>query len=657
MQNAYGDKSTKLKYRKDIDGLRFIAVFSVVIGHYFPNLAPQGFLGVDVFFVISGYVITQLMFSMEKERASFFLIEFYAKRIRRIIPALLFVVIVSLLVLIVLDGRVDSAISNTGAYSLIGVSNMYLWHLASDYFGLSASQNPFTHTWSLGVEEQFYTLYPVFFFLCWKIAKERRFKILVTLVSTTSLLSLILILGLSHSKTNFAFYSMPTRFWELGAGALIFFLVAKGLDIGKRLGSYRLFVLLVLASNFFLNSGTVVFSQIIAVMTTGYLLFPGSNDIATKFLSNSKITWVGVRSYAIYLIHWPVLVITNYLFGFGIFKNTLCILVTVLLSAVMYRFIENPFRVGRFKVSTTKTISLGLPIVILATAIIHYGAPRVSASSNNSVPTFLGVKEVPEWISTKCSSVINIGKLANPIPDCLGGSKGSNARFVYLIGDSHADHLVSMVNASFLTPNFEVRNLNMSDGRDFPYGDLLPNTNSPSLKFLELNAKPGDIVVLTFHRGHLNPSRDVHIPLGQNIEVTPETKNLVDNLDRFSSRMSLIGVKVILIKDTPLMMSVQSSKSCALQLKIFGSNGCKISRVQDIKTRFLQSYAFEKVAKKNENVVSWDPFDSIYGPNGFFDVVDSKGNYLMWDWHHITQYLSAKLEPEFRDSIGIFVSN
>ena len=102
MQNAYGDKSTKLKYRKDIDGLRFIAVFSVVIGHYFPNLAPQGFLGVDVFFVISGSVITQLMFSMEKERASFFLIEFYAKRIRRIIPALLFVVIVSLLVLIVL---------------------------------------------------------------------------------------------------------------------------------------------------------------------------------------------------------------------------------------------------------------------------------------------------------------------------------------------------------------------------------------------------------------------------------------------------------------------------------------------------------------------------------------------------------------------------
>jgi hypothetical protein len=149
----------------------------------------------------------------------------------------------------------------------------------------------------------------------------------------------------------------------------------------------------------------------------------------------------------------------------------------------------------------------------------------------------------------------------------------------------------------------------------------------------------------------------VHISLAQNIEITTETKNLIDNLDRFSVRMRLIGVKVILIQDTPLMASVQTSQSCALQLKMFGTNGCKISKVQDIKTRFLQSYAFENVAKKNQNVFIWDPFDSIYEPSGFFDVVDSNGNYLMWDWHHITPYLSAKLATYFRSSIRIFVDN
>jgi hypothetical protein len=139
--------------------------------------------------------------------------------------------------------------------------------------------------------------------------------------------------------------------------------------------------------------------------------------------------------------------------------------------------------------------------------------------------------------------------------------------------------------------------------------------------------------------------------------VTPQTKNLVDNLDRFSTRMRLIGVKVILIKDTPLMASVQTSQSCALQLKIFGTNGCKVSRVQDVKTRFLQSYAFENVAKNNQNVLTWDPFQSIYGLSRFFDVVDSDGNYLMWDWNHITQYLSGNLAPSFSSSVRNFVDN
>lgn len=657
MQHAYRDNFTKLQHRKDINGLRFIAVFSVVSGHYFPNLVPQGFLGVDIFFVISGYVITQLLFKMEKESASSFLIEFYGKRIRRLIPALLFVVTVSLLAFSLLVIQVDEAVSKTGAYALLGVSNIYLWRYGPDYFSLPASQNPFTHTWSLGVEEQFYALYPIFFFLCWKLTKERRFMTLVMIVGTTSFLSLILNIGFTDSKTNFVFYSMPTRFWELGAGVLVSLLVSKNVEIGNKLGNYRLFVFLILLSIFFLNSGIEVCNQIIAVMATSYLLFPGSKDIATNFLSNDKINWIGDRSYSIYLIHWPVLVLANYLFGLGVFKNVLCIIVTVLLSALVYRFIENPFRMGRFKVSAISTITLGLPIVILATAIIYFGSPRISQSSNNLFPNFLGVKEVPGWKTSKCSSASQLEKIVSPIHACLGGSKGSNARFVYLIGDSHADQLLSMVRASFLAPHFEVRNLNTQDGTDFPFGDLSANTNSPSLKFLELNAKSGDLVVLAFHRGHLNSSRDEHIPLTQNVKVTPETKNLINNLDNFSVKMSLIGVKVILIKDTPLMASIQSSESCALQLKLFKSNGCKVSRVQDTKTRFLQSYAFEHVAKNNQNVFTWDPFDAIYGNSRSFDVVDNNGNYLMWDWNHITPYLSMKLAPNFMDSIEIFIKS
>ncbi len=655
MQTANNHNSTVLKYRKDIDGLRFIAVCSVVVGHSFPNLVPQGYLGVDVFFVISGYVITQLLFSMEKDHASSFLITFYAKRMRRIIPALLVVVMVSLLVFFLVVTRLDPAIGHTGALSLIGLSNIYLWRQSSDYFGLAASQNPFTHTWSLGVEEQFYALYPFCFLLIWKLAKKKKSLILLILISATSIISLLLNIRLSHSKNYLVFYSMPTRLWEFGVGVLVFLLVTRNLDLGKRLGNYNFFILFVLISTFFLNSGTVFLNQIIVVTATGFLLFPYSNNVVHRFLSNQKLIWIGLRSYSIYLIHWPILVLSNYLFGLGTFKNLLGIIVTVLLSALMYRFIENPFRVGRFKVSSIKTMSFGVPVVLLLTASILFFTQRNFGSDNYVIPRLLGVKDVPEWIPTKCSGEGNIGKLENPIRECLGGSKASDARFVYLIGDSHADHLVSMVKAAFINPIFEVRNLNMEDGRDFPFGDFIPNTNSPSLKFLELNAKSGDLVILSFHRGRLNPSRDAHISLAQKIEITPQTKNLVNNLNRFSERMRKTGVQVILIKDTPLMNSVQSSQSCAMQLKIFGTNGCKISRVQDTKTRFLQSFAFDEVAKLNKNVFTWDPFNTIYGSSKYFDVIDSKGNYLMWDWNHITQDFSAKLAPNFKDSIRNFI--
>jgi peptidoglycan/LPS O-acetylase OafA/YrhL len=656
VQTAYNHDSTVLKYRKEIDGLRFIAVASVVVGHYFPNQVPQGYLGVDIFFVISGYVITQLLFSMEKDLASSFLVTFYAKRIRRIIPALFVVVMASLLVFFLVVTRLDRSIGHTGALSLLGLSNLYLWLRSSDYFGLASSQNPFTHTWSLGVEEQFYALYPFCFLLTWKLVKKKKSLILLILISATSFISLLLNIQLSHSNRNLVFYSMLTRFWEFGVGVLVFLLVTRNLDIGKRLGNYNFLILFVLMSTFFLNSGIIVLNQIIAVTATGFLLFPYSNSIVHRFLSYQKLTWIGLRSYSIYLIHWPILVLINYLFGLGNIQNWLGIILTVLLSALMYRFIENPFRVGRLKASSMKTVAFGVPFVLLVTASILYFTQRNLGSDNYVIPRLIGVKDVAEWIPTKCSGKRNIEKLANPITDCLGGSKASKAKFVYLIGDSHADHLVPMVKAAFTNPIFEVRNLNMEYARDFPFGDFIPNTNSPSLKYLELNAKSGDLVLLSFHRGHLNARRDVHISLAEKIEITPQTNNLVNNLDRFSKRMRKIGVKVILIKDTPLMNSVQSSQSCAIQLKIFGTNGCKVSRVQDTKTRFRQSYAFDEVVKFNKNTFTWDPLNTIYGSSKYFDVIDSKGDYLMWDWNHITQDFSAKLAPNFKDSIKDFIN-
>jgi hypothetical protein len=197
----------------------------------------------------------------------------------------------------------------------------------------------------------------------------------------------------------------------------------------------------------------------------------------------------------------------------------------------------------------------------------------------------------------------------------------------------------------------------MEDGIDFPYGDFTSNTNSQSLKFLESSAKFGDVVILAFHRGHLNPTRDEHISISQNIRITSKTRKLVANLNRFAEVMSGKGVKIILIKDTPLLASAQPSQSCALQIKIFHKSICRISRVQDSHTRFLQSYAFEEISKRNPNVMTYDPFYEIYKTSNYFDAVDKNGNYLMWDWNHITPYLSRKLAINFSVSTKNFISS
>lgn len=647
--------SNNAVYRKDIDGLRFFAVGSVVIGHYFPSLMPSGFLGVDVFFVISGYVITQLLSSMDTTRLIPFLANFYAKRIRRLAPALLSVISVTLLISFLFVTRVDGAIGNTGAYSLIGLSNMYLWHLSQNYFSLAASQNPFTHTWSLGVEEQFYVIYPLFFLAVNRLTRKNGKKILMYGVGIISLISLISNVILSQSMPNLTFYSMPTRLWELGFGAIVFLSSSKNSWDHEKIKRYRLILLSLMVASFFVDFTPIVSGQIVVTLATALLLFPSSSDATSRILSHRIATWFGVRSYSIYLIHWPLLVLTNYLFGYSIIKNFISIGVTLFLSNVSFMGVESPFRVGRLKSSSLKTICLGMPILLLATATFHYGAPKLSQSYNNLVPHLLGVKDVPVWNPTKCSGAINTKKLENPIQLCLGGSKRSSSRYVYLIGDSHADQLVSMANVAFKSPEYQVRNLNLENGIDFPFGDFLPGANSLSLKYLTLNAKQGDIVILAFHRGLMNPSRDLHIAISEKILITPQTNNLIRNLNRFSNIMSRVGVKIILVEDTPLMKSVQTSQSCALQLKLFGRNGCKVSRIQDSHTRYLQEYAFEEVSKKNTNVQIYDPLNYIYGDSTTFDVEDSGGNYLMWDWNHITQYLSARLAPDFKKCIQDFI--
>jgi hypothetical protein len=339
----------------------------------------------------------------------------------------------------------------------------------------------------------------------------------------------------------------------------------------------------------------------------------------------------------------------SYVLGLNKVENILLLPIILILGSLSFRYIENPFRTGKFKRPAKKTLTFGLILTIASSIVmLSIGTPLI-ASKGGLIPRVIGIQSLPKWEPSECSGARNVKKLRDPIVNCLGGSRASSKKYVYLIGDSHADQLIPMVKKTFQSTDYEVKNLNMENGIDFPYGELLPENKSPSLKFLERNAKKGDVVILAFHRGRLNPSRDEHLALTEQIRMTPQTFNLISNLNSFSKVIKDLGVKVILIKDTPLMQTIQSSQACALQRKILNREACEVTEIQDKKTRFLQNFAFEEVSEKNTNVSFWDPLEYVYQKSGKLSVLASDGSFVMWDWNHITPEYAVELYPSFQD--------
>ena len=249
--------SKRSSYRKEIDGLRAFAIITVIINHFNKDLLPGGYLGVDIFFVISGFVITSSFNNRKSENFIDFISQFYERRIKRLVPALsVFVIIVS--ILICLLNPYPSVSLLTGLTSLIGISNIYLIQQATEYFSQSTELNVFAHTWSLGVEEQFYLVFP---FLIWFSGFGRQTKNgsrnLFLSVGTLTIASLIWFVYLYPTNQVLAYFSMPSRFWEMATGCLIFIGCQKRASIKHFLEKFPLnssigrFDILTLASDYY----------------------------------------------------------------------------------------------------------------------------------------------------------------------------------------------------------------------------------------------------------------------------------------------------------------------------------------------------------------------------------------------------------------------
>lgn len=448
-------------YRADIDGLRAIAVLAVVIFHAFPESLPGGFIGVDLFFVISGFLISTIIFA-NLYQGSFSFIDFYSRRIRRIFPALIIVLISSWIVAWFM--LLPEEFKSLGKHILGGAgfaSNLVLWN-ESGYFDAASSAKPLLHLWSLGIEEQFYLIWPL---LMWIV-----FRLRLSLIYTTLIVLLISFVGNVFFITPdpvATFYSPLTRMWELLFGAVLAWLLLprhmsdkdslhayiKSLSLNqKNICAVTGLSCIVLSLTLITDSSA--FPGYWALLpTTGafLLLLAGPNTFVNQRILSSKVmVWFGLISFPLYLWHWPLLTFANIVDGkqsLGIRLALVCI--AVLLAWFTYCLIEKPLRFGILTTRAKKKLVWALLIAMSFIAYIGYAAyirdgipiqRMLFRSSNlilNEIMTYK-FETGPAWQMGDC--YLTEHQAASDFKDC-GANLDPKKSTIFLWGDSHAAHL------------------------------------------------------------------------------------------------------------------------------------------------------------------------------------------------------------------------
>ena len=350
-----------MTYRDDIDGLRALAVLLILFFHAGLASTPGGFVGVDVFFVISGFLITTLV-RREIAEDRFHYADFYLRRLRRLAPALIATIFLTLIAgwfLFPPTVYEDSAAASIA--TIFSVSNIYFWW-NTGYFDSSAAYKPLLHTWSLGVEEQFYLIWPALLVVSVRYLSPGRLIVLLVAISVASLIAAEILLP---THTNAAFFLTPFRTYEFSAGAILALtgLQARNTLLANAAGLAGIVIIWLTATRFTDEMPFPGVLALIPTLATALVIYAGPHTIANRMLAAAPIRYIGQISYSLYLVHWPVAVFYRFLFDRP--ETSLEILgvlaISVLLGAVMYHLVETPFRSkmnGTFRISAKTLMRL-----------------------------------------------------------------------------------------------------------------------------------------------------------------------------------------------------------------------------------------------------------------------------------------------------------
>jgi peptidoglycan/LPS O-acetylase OafA/YrhL len=441
--------------RADVQGLRAVAVLLVIVFHGGLPL-PAGFIGVDVFFVISGFVITGLILR-QLDAGRFSLVEFYVRRIKRLLPALILMLVVVLALSLLLESPLgpQQTTAKTGVGAMLLVANMVILRTSGDYFDAAATTNPLLHVWSLSVEEQFYLGFSVLLLLAWRVRRRSGARIRATAntVAALTAASLAFAIACTYTKgpvsfvsdpTSLAFYSSPTRAWEFGVGALVA-LWAHGRTDHRRarepVAALTAFASVVLfAATNLLVDGKTTWPGVMAVLpvaATAGLIVAGTlaPNPVSRLLSTRPAVWVGDLSYSLYLWHWPLIAFASLLWP-GPTALLVAAVASIVPAWLSYRYVETPLRAAGPR-SRVTVFGLGA------------GTAAAAAGLAFALGT-VGVAVVPAAASYRAeAATLPVGRASGCmvrdrpyVPGDIDRCYTHVARpkgWVMLVGDSHAD--------------------------------------------------------------------------------------------------------------------------------------------------------------------------------------------------------------------------
>ena len=643
---AQSNRPIHLQFRPDIEGLRAIAVSLVVLHHAGSLFLQGGFIGVDVFFVLSGYLITGLLTKELAVSGTVNLPRFYARRVRRLLPAVTAVVLVVCLIQAIIASPVAQfGVLKAALATMLYSSNIYFAHNQLYYFAHVYAPSSLLHTWSLAVEEQFYLVWPIFLLLLARTVKNIRARILIIVAITV--ISFTASVWLTARNPVMAFFQSPARVWEFGIGGLGALVPVRWLasheSLCKWLGIAGL-ITLILSGAFITDSssfpGYVAGIPVLATIATLQAWAGGPRSLVVRLLNLPILQYFGGISYSLYLWHWPVLVIARQVYpSNSAAVRATCVVLSVLLAAITHVTIENPIRFNPFLVSRP-LLSLGILAISLT---ICMGGFAMWGQALNHSAQFLKFHQ----ISNDAPSLYQMGcrddsSDAGPRV-CSSGEISNPESTLVLFGDSHAAQWFPALKLIAESRHWKLVTITKSGCSPMNIGSSSINTTQ-AIKACEQWRKLAIAAIQKMHPNTVIMSSSSLYPQRDSPRLIDASEWEKGSRDTFLA-IAQHGVTVKLIRDTP--HADYDVTSCLAQLAWNGHATCP----PVIRATALSSDIYRAEVRAAANIASLkiiDMSDAICGR----DICETqKGDIVLYqDGDHLTssyiKSLSSALQTE-----------